>query len=272
MPSVLRRSDERGYAMAALLVAMSLIAIALSVALPVYQTVARREREAELVFRGEQYARAIGMFQRKYGNALPPTVDVLVNEKFLRKKYNDPITRDDFRILGPGSPELAEALSTTPQQALDAQRGGGPGARSGFGSRGSTARGTMPQSGQGSSAQPPAAGRRGFSVRSGGPGSSATGGQSFLSPQSVAESGGGIIAVASKSTETSLRLYNGKSKYNEWIFMAVSATTAAGAPAGAGGQAPGGRGGAAPGGGRGAPAPAGPRGGGRRGFSPFGVR
>ena len=51
------RRQERGYAMAALLVAMSVMAIVLSTAMPVYQTVARREREAELVFRGEQYAR-----------------------------------------------------------------------------------------------------------------------------------------------------------------------------------------------------------------------
>ena len=46
---------ERGYAMAALLVAMTVMAIVLSTAMPVYSTVARREREAELVFRGEQY-------------------------------------------------------------------------------------------------------------------------------------------------------------------------------------------------------------------------
>ena len=62
--------SERGYAMAALLVAMSVMAIVLGTAMPVYQTVARREREAELIFRGEQYARAIGLYQRKYANAL----------------------------------------------------------------------------------------------------------------------------------------------------------------------------------------------------------
>ena len=76
--------------MAALLVAMSVMAIVLSTAMPVYQTVARREREAELVFRGEQYARAIALFQRKYGNALPPDVDVLIDQRFLRKKVQGP--------------------------------------------------------------------------------------------------------------------------------------------------------------------------------------
>ena len=112
------RRSERGYAMAALLVAMSVMTIVLSTAMPVYQTVARREREAELVFRGEQYARAIALFQRKYGNALPPDVDVLIDQRFLRKKYKDPITGGDFLFLGPASPELAQALGTTPQPWL----------------------------------------------------------------------------------------------------------------------------------------------------------
>ena len=57
---------------------------------------AQREKEQELVFRGQQYARAIGLFQRKYANTPPPTLDVLVQEHFLRKKYKDPITNADF--------------------------------------------------------------------------------------------------------------------------------------------------------------------------------
>ena len=121
------RADQRGYAMAALLVAMSVMAIVMSTTLPVFQTVAKREREAELVFRGEQYARAIALFQRKYGNSLPPDVDVLIDQRFLRKKYKDPITGGEFQFLGAGSQELAQALSTAPQQALDAARGRGRG-------------------------------------------------------------------------------------------------------------------------------------------------
>src|SRR5687768_1610183 len=89
-----RLGDERGYLMVALLVAMSIMAIMMGAALPAWRTLAQREKEAELVFRGEQYARAIGLFQRSRGNATPPNLDVLVNEKFLRKKYKDPITND----------------------------------------------------------------------------------------------------------------------------------------------------------------------------------
>ena len=39
-------------------------------------------------FAGEQYARAIALFQRKYANALPPSIDVLVNERFLRRSIS----------------------------------------------------------------------------------------------------------------------------------------------------------------------------------------
>ena len=52
---------ERGYAMAVLLVGLSVAAILMSAAMPAWRQMMRREKEAELVFRGEQYARAIGL-------------------------------------------------------------------------------------------------------------------------------------------------------------------------------------------------------------------
>ena len=88
---------NRGYAMAALLVAMSVMAVLMSALLPVWSHMATREKEEELIFRGKQYARAIGLFQRKFANTAPPTIDVLVEQRFLRKKYKDPITNDDFQ-------------------------------------------------------------------------------------------------------------------------------------------------------------------------------
>ena len=81
------RNGERGYAMAALLVAMSLMAIMMTVVMPVWKQTAQREKEEELVFRGKQYVHAIGLFQRKFANAYPPNIDVLVDQRFLRKKF-----------------------------------------------------------------------------------------------------------------------------------------------------------------------------------------
>lgn len=104
--------------MAALLVMLAVMSVMLTVALPVWRQTVKREKEAELVFRGQQYARAIALFSRKYANALPPTVDVLVEQRFLRKKYKDPITGDDFQALP------ASSLSLTPSSPQGASTPG----------------------------------------------------------------------------------------------------------------------------------------------------
>ena len=66
--------------MAALLVGLFVMGVLATVAMPVWTQAARREKEAELVFRGEQYARAVGLFQRRMGpGTLPPNLDLLVD-------------------------------------------------------------------------------------------------------------------------------------------------------------------------------------------------
>ena len=131
------RRGNRGYAMAALLVGMSVMAVLMSALLPVWSQMARREKEEELIFRGKQYARAIGLFQRKYANTAPPTIDVLVEQRFLRKKYKDPITGDDFQpifanqqlqqagggtaqVAGRAGQQATTTVSTPAQQPLQA--------------------------------------------------------------------------------------------------------------------------------------------------------
>ena len=190
-----RRAGERGYAMAALLVGMSIMAIAMSMLLPAWRTMAQREREAELVFRGEQYARAIRMYNEAR-QSYPPDLDVLVREKFLRKKYKDPITNDEFQVVRFGQPLPGQA-PTTPQRG-----------------------------------QPPPQGRIGGGI-----------------------GGGAIVGVVSKSTATSFRVINGRTKYNEIAFVPTDMSTQAGSGgrganqpgAGGAGGGLGGRGTATPG-------------------------
>lgn len=116
-----QHASDRGYAMAVLLVALSIMAIMMTVAMPVWTHLAQREKEQELIFRGQQYARAIGLFERKYANTPPPTLDVLTQERFLRKKYKDPITNQDFVPI----PAAAAAASTP--GSTQAGRGGAAG-------------------------------------------------------------------------------------------------------------------------------------------------
>jgi type II secretory pathway pseudopilin PulG len=186
---------QRGYAMVALLIAMSVMAVLMSALLPQWTTMARREKEAELVFRGNQYARAVALFQRKFANAAPPSIDVLVEQRFLRKKYKDPITNDDFQPL-------------YANQAMTPGGVGGPGQQ---------------QSGQQQAGQ-----QRGATGAPGGqllqPGFGATG----------ATGAGGIIGVTSKSKDTSLRVFNGRTRYNEWAFVNVQTSQRIGQPGGGG--------------------------------------
>ena len=124
--------------MAVLLVGLSVMAILMTVAMPVWSHMARREKEAELVFRGEQYARAIGLFQRRAGPGVsPPNLDVLVEGRFLRRKYKDPITGDDFLPI-----LQSQNVQTAPQPGLPTGRG----------------RGGQPAPPAGRGAAPPAAG------------------------------------------------------------------------------------------------------------------
>ena len=172
--------------MAALIVAIGVMAVLWSVALPTWRQLAIREKEEELVFRGTQYARAIGLYQRRFANASPPSLDVLIDQRFLRTKYKDPMTADgEFQL-----------LYLTPNQ---------PGSSAGAGP------GQTPQT----------------------PASNLT-----TARVSATQPTGGIIGVASKSTETSLRVYNGRTKYNEWqfIYLATTAQPGGGAQGAAGGS------------------------------------
>lgn len=178
--------------MAALLVAIAVLTVMLSVAMPVWRHEMQREREAELVFRGEQYVRAIDLFQRKYAGALPPTIDLLVTERFLRKKYKDPMVEDgEFRIVAAGAQ----------QQPGTGQPG---------------------QQGRDGTGQPP--------LRATVPPPMPSLGQPGRAGQQQPAVGAGIIGVASKSKEKSIRLYKGRNKYDEWQFIFANVGPRPGVP------------------------------------------
>ena len=181
-----RLTQDSGFAMAALLVMLNIMAILMTVAIPVWKTAVKREKEAELVWRGGQYARAVNLFRMKYANAYPPNIDILLKERFLRKKYKDPMTKDgEFQLVF----------------AAQQQQRPGTGAVSGA-------------AGQITPATPPPAPV-----------------PLDQTSQGPAGAAGGIMGVASKSTEASLKLFQGRAKYNEWVFtpQTVLGNRAAGA-------------------------------------------
>jgi hypothetical protein len=194
--------------MAALLVMLGVMSVLMTAMLPAWRFQAKREKELELVFRGEQYIRAIALYERRMGpGSRPPTLDALVQQRFIRKKYKDPMTKDgEFQVLYIGANAPAPP---------------GPGGR-----------------GQPGVSQVP--GQTGV-------GSGLSGGQPGM---------GGILGVVSKSKESSIRVYQGNTRYDQWRFVFAGAANRPGMPPGAGRGVPGM-------GGRGMPQPGLP--GGRRG-------
>jgi type II secretory pathway pseudopilin PulG len=75
-------TDQRGYALVALLVVMSLMALFAMAAASNVKQQAQREREKEAIFRGEQVADAIRSYYRSRGgqgvNSLPTEMDQLL--------------------------------------------------------------------------------------------------------------------------------------------------------------------------------------------------
>jgi type II secretory pathway pseudopilin PulG len=176
---------ERGFALAGMLVAIAVMSVMLMVALPTWRHQVQREKEAELVFRGEQYARAIGLYQRKLAGAFPPSLDILVEQKFLRKKYKDPITGEDFVPVFANS---AEAMGLTPPTTAATATS--------TGARSNDARARAE------------AARRGNEERI----------RRSASPTRLAGAAGGIIGVRSKSSDRSIRIYKGREQYDQWLF------------------------------------------------------
>jgi type II secretory pathway pseudopilin PulG len=237
--------------MAALLVALGIMAVMMTVAMPVWKQAAQREKEEELVFRGQQYVHAITLFSRKYANNFPPNIDVLVRERFLRKKFKDPITNDDFQTVaaGQGTPGLS-APGQPGQRQSDTggrQSSPSPGA-TGAGGResasGSPARREPSPSVAGGRESSPGspAGRQSSPVPTPTPtgrGSAPVGGRGT---PTTGGGGGGIIGVVSKSKDKSIRLYNGRGRYNEWAFVYTAQNQTPGAGGAPGAAAPGQRG------------------------------
>lgn len=95
-------SREGGYTLIAVLFLVVMVLILLSAAAPKMAAEIERDREVELIHRGQQYVRAIKLYYKRFG-AYPPTIEALekTNEiRFLRKRYKDPMTgKDDWHLI-----------------------------------------------------------------------------------------------------------------------------------------------------------------------------
>jgi len=184
------RTSEAGYSLVALMASVTIMLIMMAAAVPSWRYVMKNDAEEELIFRGGEIADAIARFQQRNGNALPPSLEILVKGRYLRREYKDPMTKDGkWRLIRQG-----ESI--------------GP---------------VRPPSGAGAAGTSGAAGTRSSSAARGTTGSSPTqAGSATRRSSAFSQPGGtlgGIQGVASTSEETGLRVFNGRTKYNEWVFL-----------------------------------------------------
>ncbi len=102
----MRRRRDAGYALLVVLFMAAMVLIALAVAAPRLLQEGQREKEEELIFRGEQWKHAIGLYYKKFGRYPMKVEDLLrTNDRgYLRREFRDPMTKDGkWRFVGLGA-------------------------------------------------------------------------------------------------------------------------------------------------------------------------
>lgn len=241
-----------------LLLTVALMMIATAIIVPSIAFDIKRDREEEMIHRGVQYSRAIRAYYKKFGR-YPVKIEDLENTqqmRFLRKRYKDPLTGKDFRLLHFGEAKLMTngmsggvipgANTLGPNGALTNANGltssspfGSPGT---LGASGALGNSSSPF-GQTTQTQNPQASGTGDATQGGAdgtqpgtqPGDNSTqpgnntggnpstpgGTPSISSNQLTSTTFGGapIVGVASFSKDATIREYDHKKKYSEWQFV-----------------------------------------------------
>jgi hypothetical protein len=124
-----KRGAQRGYALLMVIFFTALLLISTMVAAPRILTEGKREKEAEMIWRGKQYVRGVKLYYRKMGR-FPTSLDDLTKPKtgslrFMRQAYKDPMSTGDgtWRLIyvGPAGQLIG---SLKPPQTLQLPTGG----------------------------------------------------------------------------------------------------------------------------------------------------
>lgn len=200
------RRDE-GFTLLGLMVVVALINIGFAVAVTSWVTIDKRAREAELIWRGQQYVRALRCHQEQEGG-LPEELDDLLESDCIRALYPEPMSSShEWRVIRESDLESQSAAGRagtvgSANERLDAldrelsffddvRAAGAAGAAGGRGANNESMRTAFDR-------------LRNLTQRL---------------RQDFGSSGDGIVGVASASTDASFRLYEGEATYDKWRFM-----------------------------------------------------
>jgi type II secretory pathway pseudopilin PulG len=246
------RRNENGYVLITLILTVSLLIIAAAAIVPSIAFEIKRDREEEMIHRGVQYSRAIRTYYKKFGR-YPARLEDLENTnnlRFLRKRYKDPITGQDFKLLHFGEVKmtfttpLAGASNINGAAALNAnpvfgqsQPGAAFGGQAGtfgnqagsFGNQGAFGASATP----GTAQNPSTPGDQNQPADPNSPSALSSSSSQSTGPQPGQQPGatpgdalsgqtfGGmpVVGVVSTSKKEGVREFNHKKKYSEWQFI-----------------------------------------------------
>ena len=220
---------SRGYILITLMLFITLLAMAAVAVLPEIVHQIQRDREEEMIHRAVGYSRAIRKYYKKFGR-YPSRIEELENtnqQRFLRKRYQDPITRKDFKLVRLGDPALNMLGLGGVGQGLNQPQGGKPGfvaaptggvRPAGPGDANTPQVTGLPEP-QNSGTPNPAGGNSANSDTQVDAKSAAASSDSGPAPGGQVFGGGPILGVASVSKATTIREFNRKNHYNDWLFI-----------------------------------------------------
>jgi type II secretory pathway pseudopilin PulG len=224
-----------------LMLLMALAAIALLAVLPDMAQQIKRDREEEMCHRGTEYMRAIKNFYKKFGR-YPTRIEELENTnnlRFLRKRYKDPMAHDqqgkekDFKLLHQqdvnlgGSSMLGQvAGGALAQGSALGQALNSPTALGGAGAVQGALNTLQQQTGAGATVQnkddedDDASPNPEGNASPGGSSGFNTGSTTGNGLSGTLFGGGPILGVASTNKkDKTIRIYNKKDHYNDWMFI-----------------------------------------------------
>ena len=204
------RGGEAGYTLIIFIMAIAIMSIMMGVAVQAVSFSMQREREAELIFRGEQYVEAIRLFKAKYGRYPVRMKEIWeAKPRVVRKKWKDPITDSDkWGIIFYGQQGRRQQGLGLPS---DDDRSAGGDERDQKQRAGRDDDGGLPFgiAGQGRD--------RGDDRQADGSGGDDESGGLFGTPEG--EKVGPIIGVHSTSCDDSIKVYEGRTSYCDWEFV-----------------------------------------------------
>lgn len=216
-----RRRSQRGYILLTLMLAVALMAIAAGAIAPTLAFQARREREEELIHRGVQYSRAVRRYFKKFGR-YPTRVEELENTnnmRFLRRRYKDPITNQDFKLLHFGEVQMAMGAGITGASAPGTAIGTGPAGTTQskqFSLGTASSAGGPPNPGTNQAKEP---GSADSAANPADPQDTNSAGKDGGKSSGETFGGGPIVGVVSTSKLETIREFNNKNHYNQWQFI-----------------------------------------------------